>query len=176
MSDAKIESGEPSVEVRVEEFSLLVANMSRLLSGFGRMGPLRDAGITLGEWVTLATLVRSGAGAKNKNLGRTLGVPRERMVEIVNSLLRADLVAVKQSGQGEKISLITVTDAGKAKLESINASLKPLLSDALKGRSLQGARKQFRALGRLVSEDAPEKSVKKKARKAERKASATQSA
>lgn len=176
MSETKVESGEPPVEIRVEEFSLLVANMSRLLSGFGRMGPLRDAGITLGEWVALSTLARSAGGSKNKILGRALGVPRERIVEIVNSLLRADLVALKSSGKDDKISLITVTDAGKAKLEAINASLKPMLTQALKGRSLLGAKKQMKSLGRLIPDDAPERSTKKKARKAERKASAAPAA
>jgi DNA-binding MarR family transcriptional regulator len=166
MSDVDVESAKPPVENSVEEFSQLVASMSRLLSGFGRMEPLRESGINLGEWVALAALARGTEGVTNKALGRGLGVTGQRAGEISSSLLRAGLVTIGQSGQDNKGHLIKISDAGKAKLESVGAGLKPMLSQALKGRSLLAAIKQMRSLARLLNQDTPEKSNKRKERKA----------
>ncbi|MFN4016071.1 MAG: MarR family winged helix-turn-helix transcriptional regulator [Reyranella sp.] len=166
MSEVDTGSVKPAAEVSVEEFARLVASISRLLSGLGRMEPLREAGISLGEWVALATLARASEGVTNKALGRVLGVRGQRTGEISSSLLRAGLVTIGQAGQNDKVHLVKISDAGKAKLESIDASMKPMLSQALNGRTLLGAKKQMKSLGRLLVQDTPEKSNKRKEKRA----------
>jgi len=169
MSDADAGAGKVSVEVNVEEFATLVANMSRLLSGFGGLEPLRQAGLSLGEWVALATLARADEGATNKVLGRNLGVAPQRAGEISSSLLRGGLVSIGPStGKRDQVSLVKLSAAGKAKLDEVNAGLGPILSQALKGRSLLGAKKQMKSLGRLLRMETPEKATKRKEKKAKK--------
>lgn len=175
----------PRAEINVDDFSRVVASMSRLLIGFGRLKPLRESGLGLGEWVALSILGRK-EGTTNKVLGRSLGVTGQRATQITSSLLRGGLISIGPSAKGEgkkaeqkkgeQVSEIKLTDAGKTKLESINAELKPMLASALKGRALVGATKQMKSLGRIVRTEAPEKTNKRKAKKAEKKAKKAEAA
>lgn len=157
----------PVAEISVEDFSSLIANMSRLLSGLGRIKPFREAEIGLAEWVAL-TLLGAKDGVSNKVLGRNLGVSGQRANQISTSLAKVGLIAVTQSAEDSRANEIKITAAGRAKIASVNAQLLPLLSDALQGKekTLASASKQLRLLSRIIRVDKPEDADKKKAKKA----------
>lgn len=152
----------PTAAINVEDFSSLIANMSRLLSGLGRIKPFSEADIGLAEWVAL-TLLGNKDGVSNKVLGRNLGVSGQRANQISTSLAKAGLIVVKQSAEDNRANEIKITAAGRSKIESVNSQLLPLLADALKGKekTLANASKQLRLLSRIVRVDKPDEAGKK---------------
>lgn len=144
--------GKPKAEISVEDFSALIASMSRLLTGLGRIRPFSEAELGLAEWVALTTLAQRD-GVSNKVLGRKLGVTGQRVNQISASLARGGFIDVKQSAQDNRANEIRITDAGKAKVRAVNSQLKPMLSEALQGRerSLSSASKNMKYLTRLLN-------------------------
>jgi DNA-binding MarR family transcriptional regulator len=159
-------SGEEAVEkVSVEGFADLVVAMSRLLAGFGQLKPLRDGGLGLGEWAALSVFARE-AGLTGKLTGRKLGVPVKRVSQISASLEKSGFVSVRQrTEEGKESKVIAITDAGRAKLGSVNAELQVALQGALKARSLKNATRSMKPLGRILLSADPDKANKRKARK-----------
>lgn len=136
-------------EATVDDFGLLAVTMSWLLTEFNEVKPLRDAGLGLGDWAVLAMLVHSGG--MTKKLSQNLGIPVTRVASIVDSLARDGLASVEPSPEGSKgKSVIKITDAGRAKLEAVNAELTLALDAVLKSPALRGALKQVTLLGRLL--------------------------
>jgi DNA-binding MarR family transcriptional regulator len=162
MSSTEEVKVKPPAEIKVGDFSSLIASMSRLLSGLGRIKPFAEAELGLAEWVAL-TLLAERDGVSNKLLGRNLGVSGQRANQIGSSLAKAGLIVVNQSAEDSRANEIKITAAGKAKVESLNSQLKTLLDDALKGRerSLVSAAKQLKLLSRVVRVEKPEKAGKK---------------
>jgi DNA-binding MarR family transcriptional regulator len=151
--------------VSAEGFADLVLAMSRLLAGFGQLKPLRDGGLGLGEWAALSAFARE-PGLTGKLMGRKLGVPVKRVSQISASLEKSGFISIQQSteeGKGKEGKGIAITDAGKAKLESVNAALQVALQGALKARSLKSATKSMKPLGRVLKD--PDKASKRKAKK-----------
>lgn len=162
-STGKADASAPAKVSTPEDVGDLVAIMSRLLVGFGRLQPLREAELGLGEWIALSMLARDGA-ATNKLMARKLGVPVKRVGQISNALAEGGLVSVQEQAEGEKTQkTIGITDAGKAKLEAVNSALGAVVGQALDARSLSGAIKRLKVVGRLLRTATSEKG--KKARK-----------
>lgn len=138
-------------EISVEEFSALVASMSRLLTGLGRIQPFSEAELGLAEWVALTTLAQRD-GVSNKMLGRKLGVTGQRVNQISASLTRGGYIEIRQSAEDNRANEITITDAGKAKVHAVNSQLKPMLAEALQGRerTLASASKHMKYLTRML--------------------------
>lgn len=151
--EAKTAAAATGVEINIDDLGRLVANMSRLLAGFGQLKPLREAGLGLGEWVALGMLARQ-EGMTNKLMSRNLGVPVQRVAQISYSLVQSGLLSVGQAAEGGKAGkagkVLKITDAGRAKLEAVNSEMKVALSPVLKARALGGALKQMKPLGRVL--------------------------
>jgi len=152
MSEARVPATEPP-EVSIDEFSSLVASMSRLLSGLGRIPVFSEGTISMAEWVALTMLARKD-GINNRLLARALGVTGQRANQICGALVRDGYVAVTQSAADNRANEIRITDGGKAKLEDVQTQLKSLLTAALPGkraRALTGAAKHVKILSRVLS-------------------------
>jgi len=161
-------SGEEAVSV--EGFADLVVAMSRLLAGFGQLKPLREGGLGLGEWAALSVFARE-PGLTSKLMGRKLGVPVKRVSQISASLEKSGFISVQQSTEeGKQSKVIAITDAGRAKLESVNAELQVALQGQLKARSLKSATRSMKPLGRVLKSANPGKADKRKARKEKKRA------
>lgn len=136
-------------KINVDDFGRLAVTMSWLLTEFSQVKPLRDAGLGLGDWAVLAILARSDSVAKK--LSRNLGIPVQRVASIVDSLTQDGFTSTEPLAGGGKIRrVIKITDAGRIKLEAVNAELTVALGMALKSRSLRGALKQVTVLSRLL--------------------------
>lgn len=122
-----------AAEVSVEDFSGLVANISRILAGVSRLQPFVAADLGLAEWVALTMLVGKD-GTSNKVLARHLGVTSQRANQIVSALARAKLIEVKQSADDNRVNEIRITDAGKKRIGALNEELKALLATAFEGK------------------------------------------
>ncbi len=85
------------------------------------MKQFQESGLGLGEWVALSMAARQ-EGLTTRLMSRNPGVPVQRVTQISASLAQKGLVEARQGADGGKPS-IKVTDAGKAKLEVINAEL-----------------------------------------------------
>jgi DNA-binding MarR family transcriptional regulator len=174
MAQAEV-AGDKVVEVTVEDFSSLVSGASRLLGGLSRLPAFRDAGIGVGEWLALTTLLRED-GINNKVLARALGVTGQRANQICQSLSRDGLISVSQSADDNRANEIRLTSEGREKIGVVNEQLKTLLSEVLKGkeRAVGGAAKQLRRLKpliRSVKAGADESNSKdKEAKRADREA------
>lgn len=168
MSEAEVPATEPP-EVNIDDFSTLVASMSRLLSGLGRLAVFSQGGISMAEWVALTMLARKD-GVNNRLLARALGVTGQRANQICGALVRDGYVAITQSAADNRANEIRITDVGKAKLEDVKTQLKSMLSTSLpgkRGRALTGAANHVKNLSRaLNAAESPEKKKAKKLRKA----------
>ena len=161
-------------EINVDDFAVLIANMSRLLTGLARITPFSEANMGLAEWVALSMLAQKD-GVSNKQLGRNLGVTSQRVNQICTSLAKAQLVTVGQSADDNRANEIKITPLGKTQIEGVNSKLKPLLETVLKGRerTLVSVSKQMRHVMRLLkagTEDGELKQARreKKEKKADR--------
>lgn len=152
----------PPAEINVEDFLNLIAGMSRLLTGLGRLQPFSDADLGLAEWVALTALADKD-GVNNKGLARSLGVTGQRANQVSKSLAGGGLITVGQSADDNRANEIKITETGKAKIDQVNAQLKPLLAGALQGkeRSIASASKQIRIIMRILHAAKPDKERKK---------------
>lgn len=166
MSSTENAGAKPLAEISIEDFSSLIATMSRLLVGLGRIPPFSEADIGLAEWVALITLGQKD-GVSNKVLGRNLGVTGQRANQISASLARGGYIVVNNSANDNRENEIKITDAGRAKIDMINSQLKPLLATALEGRerSLASVSKQMRFVARILQTANPEKPGRKTRKK-----------
>ena len=141
----------PSAKVNAADLSVLIASMSRLLVGLGGMPPFKKANLGLAEWVGLSMLAQKDR-ISNKQLARALGVTGQRANQICTLLTKAGLISVVQSTEDNRRNEIKMTDAGRARFNSVNFELESLMSVALKNkeRSLVSAGKQLRLMMRIV--------------------------
>ncbi len=159
----------PAAPVSGQDFSNLVASMSRFLRGLARTQLFSAGGIGLPEWVALSILAQKPS-ANSKVLGRYMGVGGSRINELVGSLVASNLVEIDQNaagGPGE----VRITEAGKAEVEALNSRLGVLLRTTLEGRerTVAIAFKQMKVLGRILHVDSPE-GASRKGKTAERHA------
>lgn len=153
-------------EINVDDFGRLVASMSRLLSGFGQLKPLREARLGLGEWVALGVVARQ-EGITSKLMSQRLGIPAPRAAQIFVALAESGLISIGQAPEGATSDNVTkITDAGKIKLEAVNAEMKAVLAAAVKARVLSGALQQMRPLSRIASASTLKRTGKNKAKQA----------
>ena len=151
MTTTEVAAAKPPAEITVEDFSVLVGNLNRLLTGLSSLKPLKDNDLGLADWLVLTTLAQED-GINNKTLARNLGVSGQRANQICMSLASDSLIGVDQSEEDKRSNKITITEAGKAKVTALNAQLKLLLSSALEGkeRSMKGASKNIKNLMKVV--------------------------
>jgi len=154
-----------SVEIDVQDFSRLVGDISRFLTVITQLRPFGEANIGIAEWVGLSAFSKQDE-VGNEEFVRHLGAKGPRVKEIINSLVRGKLISIENST--EKAQTVKITDSGKAKLEEVNARLRPLLSGALQGRerSLTVASRHVRYLAKSLDAGHPARSKKRKQERA----------
>jgi DNA-binding MarR family transcriptional regulator len=118
----------------LDDFGNLVAGMARLLAGLSAIPLFKDADIGLAEWVALSTLSQSDA-VSNNHLAKKLGVTRQRAHQIVAGFIKADLVSVRTAADDSRKNEITLTPAGKARLDAVNVEIEALLGATLGART-----------------------------------------
>lgn len=145
----------------------IITSMSRLLDRLANYSPLQDVGLGLTEWTALVALSRGGGS--NKSLARELGLTKQRVNQITDTLRAAGYLEItKAAGDGRKAD-ISVTEAGRAQLAKIDATLTPVLGKALEGkeRAVANLSKSLKGLQKAVTEPrAPELRAKKAGKKA----------
>lgn len=145
----------------------IITSMSRLLDRLAQYSPLQDVGLGLTEWTALVALSRGGGS--NKSLARELGLTKQRVNQITDTLRAAGFLEItKAAGDGRKAD-ISVTEAGRAQLAKIDATLTPVLGKALEGkeRAVANLSKSLKGLQKAVTEPrAPELRAKKADKKA----------
>ena len=133
MTTTEVAAAKPPAEITVEDFSVLVGNLNRLLTGLSSLKPLKDNDLGLADWLVLTTLAKED-GINNKTLARNLGISGQRANQICMSLASDSLIVVNQSAEDRRANSITITEAGRAKVATLNTQLKLLLSSALEGK------------------------------------------
>lgn len=145
----------------------IITSMSRLLDRLANYSPLQDVGLGLTEWTALVALSR-GDGS-NKSLARELGLSKQRVNQITDTLRAAGYLEItKAAGDGRKAD-IKLSEAGQAQLAKIDATLTPVLGKALEGkeRAVANLSKSLKGLQKAVAEPrAPELRAKKSGKKA----------
>jgi DNA-binding MarR family transcriptional regulator len=145
-------ASKPAAEIDPSVLAGLVAGMSRLMFRLAALPPLKEAGLSLGEWIALVALAEKD-GISNKQLANKLGVTRQRANQICASLSGDGLISISQSQEDSRMNVITLSDNGKAILDVVNSAILPLVASALKNkeRSLAIADKQVRYLMRIAN-------------------------
>lgn len=129
----------------------MISTMSRLLTRFGSIALFSESEMGLPEWIALS-IASDLNDVSNKDLARRLGVTSQRANQLTNSLVKAEMVSIRQSTEDSRRKVITVTEAGKAKWKAINAELEPLLVEALgkRTRTVANLDRQMRAILRVL--------------------------
>lgn len=145
----------------------IVIGMSRLLDRLAHYSPIQEGGLGLTEWAALVSLSRGGGS--NKTLARELGLTKQRVNQITDTLGAAGYLEItKSAGDGRKAD-IALSDAGAKQLATIDATLTPVLGKALEGheRAVSNMRKSLRVLQKAVNEPrAPDLRTKQVGKKA----------
>lgn len=160
----------PTPPVSAEGFAELVTGMSRFLSKLATYAPFEESNVGLAEWSLMNRLAESTGS--NRGLTKELGVSKQRVTQLTDSLKAAGLITMAQVEGDARQNSITLTDAGKEQLQAINGKLTPLLIEAFgeKAKVMHSATKSMKVLTRVVT--APKTPKADRAEKAERPAKA----
>jgi DNA-binding MarR family transcriptional regulator len=151
MSDDKI----PAVpaEAQTEDLAALVAGLSRFMSGLSKLPQFEQAKLGFAEWSVLSILSK-GKPFSSAQLMRTLGVSKQRVSQIIDSLKTENLIELSPVAGDARKKLISITSAGTDRMNKLNTSLQPLVSSALTKRPNSLARASRivnRSLMRIVA-------------------------
>jgi DNA-binding MarR family transcriptional regulator len=133
------------------ELAKLAAIGSRFFNGLAEIEIFSEGEVDLTDWVALS-LIADSETVTSSQLCRSMGVSRERIASITDLFHAAGLVSVTPSVRDSRLLILSITDAGRAKLEGVNAKVQVLLSDALgpRGRLVPNAAKHFVVLMKVL--------------------------
>ena len=124
------ESATAPKEIHAGDIASVIAAMNRFLSSFGQHPILKNAQLTLADWLVLTLLSQKGAD-NSKALSKAIGVSQPRMNQVLEALMTAGLVTFKGTGPKDTIE---VTEQGRTRLDEIGATLQPKFAEVFKGR------------------------------------------
>jgi DNA-binding MarR family transcriptional regulator len=88
--------------------------------------PLLDAhGLTMWEYVVLARLGR-GAAPTQLALARAVGYDKTRLIALLDALARRELIVRTPDPADRRAHLVTLTDAGRARLAAVRAEIRAM--------------------------------------------------
>lgn len=119
-------------EIAVAEFAKLVALLSRFLVGLSSIPLFKATDLGLADWVALSMLAEHD-NASNKQLARMLGVSNQRANQITTSLSKSGHISIRVSASDSRRNEISITQAGRARLNATNRRLAPLLATVFRG-------------------------------------------
>jgi DNA-binding MarR family transcriptional regulator len=124
---------QPSDPTSVEELAKAISTMNRFLSKFAAMTVFTEAKISVADWTVLMHLLET-AEPRYPFIATFTGIADQRLYKLVQSLVEAGLISSTPSTDPARPNpVLSVTEAGRARLGAINNRLQPLLSQALKG-------------------------------------------
>jgi DNA-binding MarR family transcriptional regulator len=139
--------------ISAEELVKVISTMNRFLSKFASMKAFTDARLTVADW-TLLMHLSEAKETRYGGLATLTGISGQRVVRMVESLVAAGLIASTPSADPAVPNpLLSLTDAGKSRLSTLNDALKPLLLKAFGStpKYLHNIRGSLTALMRIVS-------------------------
>ena len=120
-------------EMEALDLAIIVAGMSRFLTRLTNMPSFQEAGLGLAEWSALS-IVTEKHGLNSRQLANILGITAQRINQIMESLRVRGLISLNSSPDDARKKIISVTPAGAAKLQALNAKLQPIIAAALSDR------------------------------------------
>jgi DNA-binding MarR family transcriptional regulator len=143
-------------EPKIEDIAGVVADMNRFLSRLAGLPPFTEAKLALAEWLVLIAVSQTN-GMPVKQLSKMFGIVQLRVNQLVDRLKSGDLVAVTRSEENPRLEIISLTDMGKERLNTVNASLHSILMVGLGNnqRSLFAVERNLKPLLRVVTPPKP---------------------
>lgn len=137
----------------LDALELLILRANRFVSRLAETDAFVEQDMGVADWLALRALARTGKETFT-SLARTLGVTRQRVKQIADSLKDAGLAEVAASGQDRRKAEVSLTAAGRESLATLEAALKTRL-DGFKGGMLQAVRSSvvLHRLGRRLGEE-----------------------
>lgn len=105
----------------------LVLRANRFVSRVAESDSFRERKVGVAEWLALRALQRSGKETFT-SLARTLGVTRQRVKQIADSLKASGLVRVSSSDDDRRKAEVAITPAGEALLQQLESGLRGKLN------------------------------------------------
>jgi hypothetical protein len=173
MAVEEADAGQP-VQIDTGEFSMLVGSISFFLTVISQAGPFVNSRLGVPEWVGLSAFAKKDE-IPFKLFERALGTQGKRPREIMNSLVRNKLAQMELADGNVTLR---ITDAGRAKFDEVNLSLKELLSRSLRGmeKSPLALSKGMILVARSLQAGVPQRAKRGKKGKKKRKAAGTPAA
>lgn len=131
MSDT---SKAPPTDINFADLASLVAGLSRFLNSLSQMPHFEQAELGFAEWTALSVAAKKPL--TGVQLAKTLGVSKQRVSQIVESLRGDALIEFTSLSGDARKKLISVTTEGKSRMEKLEHHLKPVVASALGGRPL----------------------------------------
>jgi len=114
-----------------EELANVVSGMNRFLARFAGMKAFKDAQLGVADW-TLLMILQDKKETTSPMLAWLSGIVVQRVIRILDPLIAAGLVSSVPSTDPEKPNpVLSLTEAGKARLAAFNDVLQPLLVKAM---------------------------------------------
>jgi DNA-binding MarR family transcriptional regulator len=126
----------------------LATVMGRFLTVLAAAPAFKNSGISLSEWCALLALDQSDQIGNNQ-LARRLGVSRQRAHQLVAQFQNSGLIAMRPSQTDSRRNEITLTEAGHARLRTINAELGSFLKN-VPAREAQKLARMRISVARLI--------------------------
>lgn len=98
---------------------------------------LRPLNLTQARWIVLVNLRRGGEGMLQKDLARFIGVEGPTLVRVLDYLEQVSLIERKADESDRRAKSVHLTDAGRRKLQEIDALTINLRDHLLEGISDQ---------------------------------------
>ena len=110
----------------VEDPAALIGLLSKVVNKLQEHSALKSEEIGLAEWTALRAIA-AAPSLPTGGVARQLGVSRQRSTQIVQALGKAGLVMVGRASGDQRKKQLTVTDAGRQKLQRVDAGVGNLL-------------------------------------------------
>ena len=117
----------------VEDPAALIGLLSKVVNKLQEHSALKSEEIGLAEWTALRAIA-ADPSLPTGTVARQLGVSRQRSTQIVQALEKAGLVMVGRACGDQRKKQLTVTDAGRQKLQRVDAAVDNLLKHLFEGK------------------------------------------
>lgn len=136
----------------LEALELLILRANRFVSRLAETEAFLQQDLGVADWLALRALSKSGTETFT-GLARTLGVTRQRVKQIADSLKEAGLAEVSASGVDRRKAIVTLSDSGREALANLETALRVKL-ETFKGGMHQAVRSSaiLHRLGRSLGE------------------------
>ena len=134
MAEALDPAGAPPPQapdsISADELAKVISAMNRFLSKFAALKAFADARLTVADW-TLLMHLSEVKETRYGILAMFTGISAQRVLRMAEALVGAGLIASTPSTDSARpYPVLSLTDAGKARLNALNDALKPLLLKA----------------------------------------------